>query len=71
MVKILIWPVALYGCEIGTLLTAEINKLQAKEMWLQRRLERVDWRDMISNEVLTMVNETRCLITPAHIFTGF
>ena len=63
MIKVLIWPVVLYGCETWTLRRAEIDKLQALEMWLWRRLERVSWRERISNEeVLTMVNETRCLI---------
>ena len=45
------------------MLTAEIDKLKALEMWLWRRLERISWMDKKSNEeVLTMVNENRCLI---------
>ena len=63
MVKVLIWPVVLYGCETWTLLTPEINKLKALEMWLWRRLEGIKWEERISNsEVLAMVNESRCLI---------
>ena len=63
LVKVLIWPVVLYGCETWTMLTAEIDKLKALEMWLWRRLERISWMDKKSNEeVLTMVNENRCLI---------
>ena len=34
MVKVLVWPVVLYGCETWTLLQDEINRLQAFEMWL-------------------------------------
>jgi len=63
MVKVLVWPVALYGCETWTLKKEEKDKLEALEMWLWRKLEKVNWSDRISNEeVLTMVNESRCLI---------
>ena len=62
MVKVLVWPVALYGCETWTLKKEEKDKLEALEMWLWRKLEKVNWGDRISNEeVLTMVNESRCL----------
>jgi len=60
---VLLWPVALYGCETWTLKKEEKDKLEALEMWLWRKLEKVNWGDRISNEeVLTMVNESRCLI---------
>ena len=36
MVKIVIWPVVLYGCETWTLLEEVIDRLQALEMWLWR-----------------------------------
>ena len=36
MVKVLIWPVVIYGCETWTLLEEEIYRLQALEMWLWR-----------------------------------
>jgi hypothetical protein len=63
MVKVLIWPVVLYGCETWTLLEDEIERLQALEMWLWRGLEKVSWVDKIRNEdVLAMVNEERCLV---------
>ena len=29
MVKVLVWPVVLYGCETWTLLQDEINRLEA------------------------------------------
>ena len=32
MVKVLVWPVVLYGCETWTLLQDEINRLQALDM---------------------------------------
>ena len=57
------WPVVLYGCETWTLRRAEIDKLEALEMWIWRRLERVCWQDRIKNEeVLSMVGQKRCLV---------
>ena len=63
MVKILIWPVVLYGCETWTLLEEEIDRLQALEMWLWRGIEKISWRDRVSNQdVLIKVDERRCLM---------
>ncbi len=63
MVKVLVWPVVLYGCETWTLRKEEINRLEALEMWFWRKLERIKWQDRISNdEVLTIVDESRGLI---------
>src|SRR6267154_2383209 len=63
MVKVLVWPVVLYGCETWTLLQDEVNRLQALEMWLWRELEKISYKDKIRNdEVLAMVNEERSLI---------
>src|SRR5437867_11459691 len=63
MVKVLVWPVVLYGCETWTLLQDEINRLEALEVWLWRGLEKISWRDKIRNdEVFARVMEERCLI---------
>ena len=63
MVKMLIWPVVLYGCETWTLLEEEIDRLQALEMWLWRGIEKISWRDRVSNQdVLIKVDERRCLM---------
>ena len=64
MVKVLIWPVVLYGCETWTLLKEERDRLQALEMWVWRGLEKISWNDKISNEkVLERVNKKNCLVT--------
>ena len=38
IVKLLVWPVALYGCETWTLSKEENDKLEALDMWLRRKL---------------------------------
>ena len=41
LVKTLVWPVVLYGCETCTMRNEEINRLNAFEMWLWRRMGKV------------------------------
>ena len=54
----------LYGSETWTLKKEDIRKLEALEMWLWRRMEKVSWKDRISNEVvLGRVGVERELIT--------
>ena len=63
LIKALIWPVALYGCETWTLRKKEIDRLRAFEMWIWRRMEKVKWEDKKTNEeVLAAVSEERSLI---------
>src|SRR5678816_2627402 len=64
LVKTLVWSVALYGSETWTIRKEEIKKLEAFEMWIWRRMEKVSWTKHITNdEVLQMVDEKRSLIT--------
>ena len=63
MVKTLVWPVALYGCETWILRKEEIDRLNAFEMWLWRRIEKINWSDKITNkEVLERVGERQSLV---------
>ena len=63
MVKVLVWPVVLYGCETWTLLQDEINRLEALEVCLWRGLKKISWRDKVRNDkVFARVREERCLI---------
>src|SRR5437899_6712307 len=58
MVKALVRPVVLYGCETWTSLQDEINRLEALEVWLWRGLEKISWSDKIRNdEVFARVME--------------
>jgi hypothetical protein len=63
MVKVLIWPVVLYGSETWILLEDETRRLEALEMWLWRGLEKISWMDKIENkEVLKRVKEKDCMM---------
>src|SRR6476469_4933870 len=63
LVKTLLWPVVLYGCETWTMRKEEINRLNAFEMWVWRRMGKVSWMDKRTNEqVLSSMNEKRILI---------
>ena len=43
LVKAMVFPVVMYGCEIWTVKKAEHRKIQAFELWCWRRLLRVPW----------------------------
>src|SRR6218665_3392429 len=64
MIKTLIWSVTLYCAETWTMRQVDIARLEAFEMWIWRRMERISWTEHISNEeVLTLVGEERSLIS--------
>ena len=63
MVKSLIWSVTLYASETWTLRKEDIKRLEAFEMWIWRRIERISWMDHWKNvDVLLLVDERRSLI---------
>ena len=63
MVKSLVWPVALYGCETWTMRKEEMDRLAAFEMWIWRRMEKISWTEKKSNEeILRLVGEERCML---------
>jgi hypothetical protein len=64
MIKTLIWSILLYGSETWTMRKAEMKKLESCEMWMWRRMEKISWRDRVTNEeVLERVGETRSLLS--------
>ena len=53
----------LYGVEAWTLKVSSINKLEAFEMWVYRRMLRIPWTDHITNqEVLHRMNKDRTIL---------
>jgi len=63
MVKTLVWSVVLYGSETWTMRKEDIKRLEAFEMWIWRKMEKISWMEHITNEeVLNMVDEERDII---------
>ena len=50
LVKALVFPVVMYGCESWTLKKAECRRIDAFELWCCRRLLRVPWTARRSNQ---------------------
>ena len=50
IVKCYIWSTLLYGCETWTLTQQVIKKSQALEMWVNRKLLKISWKDRKTNE---------------------
>ena len=50
LVKLLVFPVVMYGCESWTVKKAERRRIDAFELWCWRRLLRVPWTAKRSNQ---------------------
>ena len=50
LVKAMVFPVAMYGCESWTVKRAECRRIDAFELWCWRRLLRVPWAARRSNQ---------------------
>jgi len=50
LVKAMVFPVVMYGCETWTVQKAERRRLDAFELWCWRRLLRVPWTARGSNQ---------------------
>ena len=49
LVKAMVFPVVMYGCESWTIKKAEHWRIDAFELWCWRRLLRVPWTERRSN----------------------
>ena len=49
LVKAMVFPVVMYGCESWTVKKAERQRIDASELWCWRRLLRVSWTARTSN----------------------
>ena len=57
-VKSVLWSVVLYASETWSMTQADRKRLEAMEMWVWTRMEKISWVDKISSEeVLQRVNE--------------
>ena len=50
LVKAMVFPVVMYGCESWTMKKAECQRIYAFELWCWRRLLRVPWTARRSNQ---------------------
>ena len=50
LVKAMVFPVVMYGCESWTVKKAECRRIDALELWCWRRLLRVPWTARRSNQ---------------------
>ena len=50
VVKVMVFPVVMYGCENWTIKKAECWRIDAFELWFWRRLSRVPWTPRRSNQ---------------------
>ena len=50
LVKAMVFPVVMYGCESWTIKNAECQRIDAFELWCWKRLLRVPWTARRSNQ---------------------
>ena len=50
LVKAMVFPVVMYGCESWTVKKSEYQRIDAFELWCWRRLLRVPWTARRSNQ---------------------
>ena len=60
LVKAMVFPVVMYGCESWTVKKAECQKTDAFELWCWRRLLRVPWTARRSNQSILKAISPGC-----------
>ena len=60
LVKAMVFPVVMYGCESWTIKKAELQRIDAFELWCWRRLFRVPWTTRRSNQSILKENSPGC-----------
>ena len=56
LVKAMVFPVVMYGCESQTVKKAEHRRIDAFELWCWRRLLRVPWTARRSNQFILKIS---------------
>ena len=60
LVKAMVFPVVMYGCENWTIKKAEPRRIDAFELWCWRRLLRVPWTARRSNQSILKEISPEC-----------
>jgi len=76
LVKAIVFPVVMYGCESWTIKKAGYQRIEAFELWCWRRLLRVPWTARRSNqsivkEISPEYSLERLMLKFQHTFTIF
>ena len=56
LVKAMVFPVVMYGCESWTIKKAECQRIDAFELWCWRRLLRVPWTARSNQSILKEIS---------------
>ena len=56
LVKAMVFPVVMYGCESWTVKKAEYGRIDAFELWCWKRLLRVPWTARKSNQSIKEIS---------------
>ena len=62
LVKAMVFPVVMYGCESWTIKKSECQRIDAFELWCWRRLLRVPWTARRSNQSILKEISSGCLL---------
>ena len=60
LVKVMVFPVVVYGCESWTIKRIECKRIDAFELWCWRKLLRVPWTARRSNQSILRENGPGC-----------
>ena len=60
LIKAMVFPVVMYGCESGTVKKAECRRIDVFELWCWRRLLRVPWTARRSNQSILKEISPQC-----------
>ena len=63
LVKAMVFPVVMYGCESWTIKKAERQRIDAFELWCWRRLLRVSWTAKSNQSILKEISPG-CSLVP-------
>ena len=58
LVKAMVFPVVMYGCESWTIKKTECRRIDTFELWCWRRLLRVPWTERRSNQSILKKNQS-------------
>ena len=60
LIKAMVFPVVMYGCESWTIKKGELQRIDAFQLWCQRRLLRVPWTAKRSNQSIRKEIRPEC-----------